>query len=111
MNKTEREIYLVLASEVDYTLCGFCKYSECVAGESVCDGGEPYCVHPLGERFEHSFSSYGIEPGMDCWGFRPSHSIDFCADIVGIVLAKGWNGGAVWWKNKKGNWKVAPMQI
>jgi len=108
MKKEERDIYRVLANEVDYTLCCFCKYSECVVGESVCDSGEPYCVHPLGDRFGHSFSSYGLESGEDCWGFRPLHSVDFCADIVGIILQKGWEE-TVWWQNKKGDWKIASM--
>ncbi len=109
MKKEQREVYVALASEVDYNLCSFCKYSKCESGYSPCDVGEPYCVHSLEERFEHSYGSYGIEPGGDCWGFRPSHSVDFCADIVGVILQKGWEG-TVWWQNKKGDWKVASVE-
>lgn len=110
MKKVEREIYRVLANEVDFTLCSFCKYTECESGYSPCDVGDPYCIHPLGDRFAHSFSSYGIEPTEDCWGFRPSHSVEFFADIIGIILQKGWEA-TVWWQNKRGDWKIAQVEM
>ena len=105
MKKTQRVIYLELAGEMDFTICCFCKYSKIIGGESPCDCGEPSCEHPLGYRLENSL----IEPYQDCWGFQPCHPVDFCADITGICLSKGWES-IVWWKNKKGIWKVAELK-
>lgn len=110
MKKIDRTIYNVLANQVVFCLCAFCKFSKCESdGYSPCDCGEPYCIHPLGAIFGHSYSSYGIEPGDDCWGFRPAHLVEFCADIVGILLQKGWQS-AVWWQNKKGVWKITGVE-
>lgn len=110
MKKEQRRVYVELADLVDYNLCSFCKYSECLGGESPCDTGEPYCVHPLEYRLDGQWGCYGMAPGDDCWGFRPAHSVDFFADVVGIILQKGWQG-TVWWQNKKGDWRIAPVQI
>ena len=104
MQKKDRQPYIELTSQVDWQLCSFCKFNQCMSyGDSPCDCGEPDCCHPLGYRLEHD-----SEPGEDCWGFRPDHDISFCADIVGIILSKGWQG-ATWWQNKKGDWKVAEV--
>jgi len=108
VNKTTREIYLQLASEVDFTMCSFCEFYKAVSGYSPCDCGEPNCTHPLGDRFDFNYE-YGIEPNMDCWGFRPSHDIAFCADIVGIMLRNKWES-VVWWQNKKGQWRIAELK-
>ena len=105
MNNQQREVYVELASEMDSPVCCFCKFSECEVGGSPCDCGEPYCGHPLQDRLEDSHHWEYLEPGQDCWGFRPSHPIDFCADIVGVNLANGWLS-AVWWQSKSGKWKV-----
>ncbi len=106
MKKTQREIYQVLANEVDFCLCSFCKYAESL---SYCrDDGDIECKHPLIDKssaFEHEVDRAGNLG--DCWGFRPAHPIPFCADIVGITLANGWSGGVSWWQDKKGIWKVA----
>lgn len=56
-------------------LCGVCRYSESVGWPDgpPWDGQEPswewYCGHPLDVVID-AFDA-GIEPGMDCWGFRP----------------------------------------
>lgn len=104
MKKSHREIYIILTKEVDNILCAFCKYSECQIGISPCDCGESYCVHPLKDHLPHD-DNYGLEPGNDCWGFRPVFSVELCADIVGILLQKGWDDWVVW-KSKKGNWRI-----
>lgn len=110
MHKEQRRIYLELASEMDFTMCCFCKYSRCEGGMSPCDCGEPYCTHPLDYRLEEQWGGYyGIEPGNDCWGFRSCHSVDFCADITGICLSKGWESVS-WWQSKKDEWKVAEVK-
>lgn len=80
MKKTEREIYIILANEVDYSLCSFCKFSEVI----YC--GTVGCKHPLSDRLPEEV----YEPGTDCWGFRPEYDIPTAADLVGIILANGW---------------------
>lgn len=106
MKKDQREIYQILANEVDWTICSFCKYAQ---STGCCCDDELECHHPLNTVY----CSWAIEKCVDnamqmgdCWLFRPGHSIDFIADIVGIVLAKGWDGGVQWWQDKQGNWKV-----
>ena len=99
MNKEQREIFRVLAEEVDFDLCAFCKFSECISGGSPCDCGEPYCIHPLGDTLGE------YEHGMDCWGFKKAHPVAFCADIVGEILQKGWHT-ATWWQDRKGQWRI-----
>jgi hypothetical protein len=87
MNQVVREkrlTYLALAYEVDTTLCAWCKYCH----GSACDNSG--CEHPLGDWLPENNNSYGMEPGMDCWAFRPSHPIDIIADIVGILLENKW---------------------
>ena len=111
MKKSEREVYRVLANEIDSLICDFCKYAVSITGASPCDCGEPYCDHPLKDRISDYGSHGGFEPLDDCWGFRPRYSVDLCADIVGIVLAKGWCNGYYIWQNKKSIWKMAPMEI
>ena len=101
MNKSQREVYLELASEMDSVICCFCKYWVCEVGYSPCDCGEPECKHQLADRLEEQWGyMYGNEPNQDCWGFRPCHDVSFCADIVGLTLANHWQS-AVWWQNKK----------
>ena len=102
MRKSQREIYQILANEVAFSLCSFCKYAKCYV--SYCDGGNDIeCKHPLWKVNEGE-SEEASQLG-DCWGFRPSHPISFIADIIGIILAKGW-AFASWWEDK-GIWKVA----
>ena len=104
MKKDKRDIFLTLASEVNWDLCGFCKYWECAG--SICDGGDGECTHKLIDRFGHISDNYfGLEPDQDCWGFRPKFDVSFCADILGAVLANGWDE-CVWWEDD-GIWKIA----
>lgn len=101
MKKEQREIYQILANEVSFDLCGFCKYAERTG--SCC---ETDCAHPLVSK--GSFDSE-IESAVnlgDCWGFRPDYPVEFVADVVGAVLSHGWDE-AYWWQNKKGIWKIA----
>jgi len=109
MHKVQREVYLELASEMDSILCCFCKYSKSECGGSPCDCGESYCVHPLSDRLEEQYGGYGIDLNDDCWGFRPCHPVEFCADITGFCLSNNWES-ATWWQNKKGQWKVAEVK-
>lgn len=106
MKRAQREIYQILANEIAFPLCNFCKFDKSTG--SICDGGgDMECSHPLGDRswaFNKQIES--AEELGDCWGFRPAYPIPFIADIVGAVLANGWQE-ASWWQNKKGIWKIA----
>lgn len=110
MNKDQRQVYLELAKVVDWDICSFCKFNYPDAyGGSPCDSGESSCHHPLNKFVSFPFFDDCPESGADCWAFRPQHDISFCADIVGILLEKDWEG-CVWWENKKGQWKVAEVK-
>lgn len=87
--KTNREAYIALSEEVNFLICSFCKY-----GEFNCGSGNS-CNHSLANR---TGFPEDLEPGSDCWGFRPSLSVELTADIVGIMLQKGWSFVS-WWKD------------
>ena len=102
MKKEQREIYVLLTDEVNYQLCTFCRF-----GHSF-QCGELECKHPLQERLV-PFNVYNYswpEPGDDCWGFRPTHKVEVVADIVGIILANGWEV-AGWSENEDGVLEVS----
>ncbi len=96
MNAEQRQPYLEVASLVA-PLCTFCHFSDYVGGgSSPCmdDGAWCECHHPVDElswqyRFEED-----LPPGSDCWGFRPGFSMEMIADIVGMILAGGWDNWA-----------------
>jgi hypothetical protein len=114
MKKEQREIYQVLSNEVGFVLCSFCKYAS-FSGGSLCDGdGDLDCEHPLNNNNKSWNFEKEVEDASqmgDCWGFRPGHTVDFIADIVGIALEKGWDGGVTWWQDKKGRWKVGGIPM
>lgn len=92
MNREQRVIYLELTNEIGWSICAFCKFAESLGG---CGDGMS-CEHPLGERGRLPAYDEDLSPGDDCWGFRPSNSVSFIADIVGIMLEHGWTE-ATWW--------------
>jgi len=104
MKKVDRKIYIVLAGEIDWDLCGFCRYLRCEG--SACFDGESYCEHPV-----ESVLNNGDMPGLgeDCWGFRPDVNVRDCADIVGLVLANDWDWERVSWRKEDGQIKVAGL--
>jgi len=99
MKKEARQIFNILASEVSWSMCSFCKYSEACGCEGM------VCIHPLGDRMGHPNFFGGLYPGDDCWTFRPNYDVGTIADIVGIVLSNGWRMVA-WTKNRKGQLEV-----
>ena len=103
MKKQAREIYIDLSNEIVWSLCAFCRYSECSG--SICDCVEIECHHPLEQVPGHDEEP---EPGADCWGFRPGYSVSFVADIVGICLQHGW-AAATWRKREDGEYEIAGM--
>ena len=106
MKKEKREIYLVLVSLINWTLCPFCKYAEHSAA-SCCECPDPpECHHPI----DNVPGCWGpMDPGQDCWGYRPSNDVGFIAGVVGVVLEQGWSS-ATWWVNKDGIHKIAGVK-
>jgi hypothetical protein len=99
MKKIDREIYVTLAAEIDWNLCGFCRYNRCEG--SACEDGWSECEHPLWEVSEYADSNVD-SPGCDCWGFRPWVNVRDCADIVGLILSLNYDPEkVVWWKEDK----------
>ena len=100
MKKAEREVYYVLANEVGYMLCAFCKCAKSCGCEC-----EPECHHSLLKQpYFEDIVNNAMTLG-DCWGFRPKYPVFFAADIIGLILANGWRG-ASWWQ-ENGVWKIA----
>ena len=70
----------------DIPICPYCgnkhdDYFEMHDGDNIC--GQCGEVLPWD-------NSYGIEPGDDCWAFRPDMPVSDIADIVGLIIANGW---------------------
>lgn len=105
MKKAERNIYRVLTEEANTAICFACKFSTCVAGESPCDCGEPYCNNKFLNEHPYLQKDDDGEPGIDCYFFKPCFTVPILADLVGIILQKGWGWWTVW-TNKKGQLKI-----
>ncbi len=87
MKKVQREVYIVLSSEIDGCLCSFCKHAE---WSGCCSDSEVECQHPLYKHTNYIRFEETCCPGEDCWGFRPVYRVRDIADIVGVVLAEGF---------------------
>ena len=94
MKKDKRTIYAELSSEANTCLCSFCKHAQWV-GE--CSESYPECGHPI---WEVPGKEEMLEPGQDCWGFRPEIILRDIADIVGMVLSNGFDE---WYWQKEGD--------
>jgi len=46
------------------------------------------CEHPLAERGR--FPECCVEPGVDCWGYRPHLPLKDIVDIIGVILSEGF---------------------
>ena len=101
MKAEQRAIYFELTNEIGFELCAFCRHSATYG--SACDCIETECHHPIENVPGHD--EY-LAPGDDCWGFRPKYTVSFIADLVGVVLSKGW-ASASWWKNEDGVYEIA----
>ena len=96
MKGERREAYRVLAAEVGWTLCGFCRYARW--NGSGCDGGWCECEHPIEKIAEQDM----VCPDDDCWGFRARVNVSDMADIVGLMLSQFDPGATTWHKEKDG---------
>ena len=88
MKKEERGIFIELASQIDASLCTFCRYGDWYS-EGCCEGHNE-CQHPITELSWENKNEDGLYPGGDCYGFKPSFSVQMVADIVGSVLSQGY---------------------
>src|SRR4030042_7090246 len=95
MKGSIREVYRVLAAEVGWTLCGFCRYA--FWNGSSCDGGWCECEHPIEKVAEQI-----IVPDDDCWGFRGLVNVSDMADIIGLMLSTFDSERTTWHKEKDG---------
>lgn len=102
MKKREREIYLTLSALIDWPICPFCRYCESDGSSPCSDEGYNTCICPIeavSRKYEENDMPFVND---DCWGFSPSIRVSDLADLVGIVLANGWDTEKVmWWKTKK----------
>lgn len=62
MKKTQRAPWLAALGD-NNVLCQVCRHRDWYLDDMV-------CMHPL-DAVGDSWWNYGIEPGNDCWGFRP----------------------------------------
>lgn len=105
MKAIERNTFNEVAGEIGGSLCSFCKYANWIGG-SCCDS-EVECAHPIAEkviqhtRYETSFEMTTC-PGEDCWGFRSAYPISEVADIVGLVLSKGFTDWSYRYSKSRG---------
>lgn len=99
MKREQREVYWALADAICSPLCSFCKSSRF---SGPCEDGDIECVHPI-EYVREQEADKAFQTG-DCWGFRPHYKLADIADIVGIILAKGWEYAT--WHEEDGVLKV-----
>ncbi|KKL17094.1 hypothetical protein LCGC14_2489010 [marine sediment metagenome] len=95
MKGSQREVWRAITEEVS-TLCSFCKYAKWFGS---CDSAGVECKHPLEDSFGYPYDEHGLEPGSDCWAFRPKFELSIAADVCGIWL----QGLAV-------NWSTVPLK-
>ena len=91
ISSQQRDIYYELNQLVSCGLCSCCKFSQ-NDGTSICEGdGLMECKHPL-EKVRDIDEDSEVQAGdADCWGFRPAISVSDWADIIGLILEKGWD--------------------
>lgn len=72
----KRDQRLLLIGDGTGWLCGSCRYSEWNTWGTWESGPEweQDCTHPL-EAVVNNHAAGNVEPGRDCWGFRPRKSV------------------------------------
>ena len=95
MKKAQRQVYLELVKEVDWDLCGFCRYQK----GTYCGDEDVVCTHPLDKQVNDDGC---VMPGEDCWKFRPGVPIEDIADFVGIILAESFDPSRTTYRMKAG---------
>ena len=89
MKREQRQPYLDLINMMPggYGLCHFCRYAEW-SGCSCCDA-DLDCKHGLAGDWKFPEPD-NVWQGGDCWGFRPSETLQEIGVAVSIMLA-GYN--------------------
>ncbi len=96
MKKKDREIYRAIISEIDWTLCGFCRYSR--SDGSVCSGESfTECESPIEAIGEAYNNGDIVSPLDDCWGFNAYVNLRDTADIVGCILSQDFDPHKTQW--------------
>jgi hypothetical protein len=94
-----RRVYLDLLGMMPcaYGLCNICKYADW-SGYSCCEA-ELDCQHPLEviSDDDHAFDTWS---GGDCWGFRPTKSLQQIGVAVSIMV----DGNNAHWSKSKGEY-------
>lgn len=89
MKAEARVVFVALSGVMDATLCLFCKYGSWNA-EGCCEGYSE-CQHPIEALSWENVHEETLEPGGDCYGFRPHLSVTLAADLVGAILVSGFD--------------------
>jgi len=89
MNKEERLVYIALTEEMKGSLCTFCKYGDWYA-DGCCEGHNE-CQHPIEALSSENRNAEELEPGDDCYGFRPNISVSLATDLVGAIISQGFD--------------------
>lgn len=108
MKADKRIVYINLCDLIGWALCAFCKYH--IAHGSICGILCSECGHPLSDMLCFPWYDEVPYPGSDCWCFRPSNDISFCADIIGICLENNWDI-AQWYLNDNGIYIVLGRRL
>ena len=77
MKREQRAPWVALTER--YILCNFCRYADWQE-DGFC------CTHPV-EAVADRRDINGMEPGDDCWGFRPESGDTVAAASIRLV---GW---------------------
>lgn len=88
MKAEARVVFVALSEAMNGTLCAFCKYSEFTA-DGCCEAYNE-CQHPIEALSWENVHEDSLEPGSDCYGFRPGISVTLAADLVGAILVSGF---------------------
>lgn len=89
MKKEDRTAYISLSEAINAVLCTFCTYAD-YQWEGCCEGWAE-CKHPIETLSYQGIHEEGLEPGCDCYAFRPSLPLDVSADLAGAILAEGYH--------------------
>ncbi len=87
MEQEQRLVYRELTEVMGASLCTACKYSSWT--NDGCCAGYNECQHPIEALSWESKNEEMLEPGWDCYGFKPDISVSLLADLAGTILSLG----------------------
>ena len=89
MKKEQRLVYRELTETMGASLCNACKYSKWIS-DGCCEGDHE-CQHPVERLSFENLNEKMLEPGGDCYGFRPDISVSLLADVTGVIISQGFS--------------------